>query len=72
MKCQNLFFYEKFKDKIRMSSATNFAWHFKASNSCRGSALDKILSNWVIWEIYTHLFLIELGIRVFHLGTLFC
>ena len=31
------------------------------------SALDKVLSNWVFWAIFTHPFLIELGIRIFPL-----
>ena len=32
------------------------------------SALDKILSNWVFWTIFTHTFLIESGIWIFLLG----
>ena len=36
------------------------------------SALDEILSKWVFWAIFTHPFLIELGIRIFLFGTLFC
>ena len=36
------------------------------------SALDMILSHWVFLAIFTHPFLIELGIRIFLLGTLFC
>ena len=28
------------------------------------SSLDKILSNWVFWAIFTHPFLIKLGIRI--------
>ena len=40
--------------------------------SDKSSALDKVLSNWVFWAIFTHPFLIELGIRIFPLGTLLC
>ena len=36
------------------------------------NALGKILSNWVFWAIFTRSFLIVLGIRIFHLDTLFC
>ena len=34
------------------------------------SALDKVLSIWIFWAIFTHL--IEFGIRMFPLGTLLC
>ena len=36
------------------------------------SALDKVLSNWVFWAIFTYPFLIELCNRIFTLGTLLC
>ena len=38
----------------------------------QSSALDKVSSNWVFWAIFTHPFLIEMGIRIFSLGTLLC
>ena len=46
----------------------NFLWY----RSHFISALDKVLNNWVFWAIFTHPFLIELGIRIFPLNTLLC
>ena len=37
--------------------------------SALSSALDKVLSNWVFWSIFALPFLLELGIRIFLLGT---
>ena len=51
---------------------TNKSWRGQGLGCTeRGKALDKILSNWVFWAIFTHSFLIELGIRIFLLGILF-
>ena len=42
----------------------------KAMYSFGNLSLDKVLSNWVFWVIFTHPFLIEFGIRILPLGTL--
>ena len=40
----------------------------KSQKNVFSCVLDKVLSNWVFWAIFTYQFLIELGIRIFLLG----
>ena len=73
---KDFFMYCRFCAKVVMTNESE-SWFCiissqKFANLPLLSALDKSLSNWVFWAIFTHPFLIELGIRIFLWGTLFC
>ena len=55
-----------------LSDCKHTVWYVSSLSTYDNTrALDKILSNWVLWAIFTHTFLIKLCIRIFLLGTLF-